>query len=208
MKNKKLIKKYPWLLPRNVWTDKVLEDYDYTYTELDCIPAGWMKAFGMMMVKEYDNELRKYNFQRKYRIVQIKEKFGQLRWYDNGHVGNMGDINSKYETISENICIRCGCEAPMIDTGWMSPYCFQCFRYIYNRRWKGDKTDDELRELYKEFCCEEIREDEKYMRDSFKYTRFSTDGKETVTVDISDTVQKIRNRQKKWIPKKIKYIGE
>ena len=31
-KNKELIKKYPFLLPRNVWTDKVPEDYDYSYT--------------------------------------------------------------------------------------------------------------------------------------------------------------------------------
>lgn len=32
---KQLVERYPYLLPRNVWTDKVPEDYDYTYCD-DC----------------------------------------------------------------------------------------------------------------------------------------------------------------------------
>ena len=35
--NKKLIERYPFLMPRNRWTGKVPEDYDYSYTELDAI---------------------------------------------------------------------------------------------------------------------------------------------------------------------------
>lgn len=44
--NKQLVEKYPFLLPRNRWTGKVQEDYDYSYTELDGMPDGWRKAFG------------------------------------------------------------------------------------------------------------------------------------------------------------------
>lgn len=39
-KNKKLVKKYPFLLPRNVWTGEVSEDYDYSYTQADALPSG------------------------------------------------------------------------------------------------------------------------------------------------------------------------
>lgn len=45
IKNRHLVKKYPWILPRNVWTGKVPDDYDYSYTEWE-LPTGWHKAFG------------------------------------------------------------------------------------------------------------------------------------------------------------------
>lgn len=76
LRNKKLIKKYCWLIPRNVWSGKIPEDYDYYYTEYDCIPDGWQKAFGKIMLKEIDDELKKNNYVNQYRIYQIKEKYG------------------------------------------------------------------------------------------------------------------------------------
>ena len=82
--NKDLLEKYPWLTPYNVWTGEPLEDYDYEYTWADDISLGWRMAFGDQMLEELDQLLKKYNFEDKYRIVQIKEKFGGLRWYDNG----------------------------------------------------------------------------------------------------------------------------
>ena len=50
--NKQLVKKYPFLLPRNRWTGKVPKEYDYSYTELDDMPDGWRKAFGEQMCEE------------------------------------------------------------------------------------------------------------------------------------------------------------
>ena len=50
--NKELIKRYPFLLPRNRWTGEVAEDYDYHYTELDGMPDGWRIAFGKQMCEE------------------------------------------------------------------------------------------------------------------------------------------------------------
>ena len=82
--NKKLIEKFPFLLPRNRFTDKVPKDYDYSYTELDDMPDGWRKAFGIQMCQEIRDDLIQFDYLDKYRIVQIKEKFGGLRWYDNG----------------------------------------------------------------------------------------------------------------------------
>lgn len=72
MDNKELIKKYPWLQIRNVWTNEKLDD---EFTWLDDLPEGWRKAFGLQMVEELDQILRKANYQDKYKIIQIKEKW-------------------------------------------------------------------------------------------------------------------------------------
>ena len=82
--NKNLIEKYHWLKPYNRWTGSVPDNYDYSFTELDSMPTGWRLAFGEQMCEEIDRELRRFDYQDKYEIVQIKEKWGELRWYDNG----------------------------------------------------------------------------------------------------------------------------
>lgn len=82
--NKALIVEFPFLLPRNRWTGNVPDDYDYSYTELDDLPDGWRIAFGLQMCRELKEILVKGGGLDVYRITQIKEKNGTLRWYDNG----------------------------------------------------------------------------------------------------------------------------
>ena len=100
--NKDLLSKYPWLEPHNDWSGKRITDcakgekgfwpgdpdklptYDYEYTLLDDMPEGWRIAFGDQMVEEIHQELVKFNYVDKYFITTIKEKYGSLRWYDNG----------------------------------------------------------------------------------------------------------------------------
>ena len=126
--NKKLIKEFPFLLPRNVWTGEVISDYDYSFTELDSMPEGWRKSFGFDMCKEIKEELLKYNYLDNYRITQIKEKYGSLRWYDNGYPrdSKIGSIIEKYERLSEEICINCGNPAKYYTKGWISFICEDC----------------------------------------------------------------------------------
>jgi hypothetical protein len=128
MANKKLIKEYPFLLPRNRWTGEVCKDYDYSYTELDAMPAGWRKAFGLQMCKEIKEELVKFNYLNDYRILDIKEKYGSLRWYDNGFPADskIPEIIYKYEMLSEITCINCGKEAKYQTTGWINFICEDC----------------------------------------------------------------------------------
>ena len=121
MTNEELIERYPFLIPRNVWTDKIIEDADFTL--LDEMPEGWRIAFGEQMCEEIREALIKYDYLDKYRITQIKEKFGSLRWYDNGTPKEVHDIISKYEQLSETTCIQCGSPATLISKGWISPYC-------------------------------------------------------------------------------------
>lgn len=159
--NKALLEKYPWLTPTNRWTGKKITDcmngkqkgfwlndpdkypeYDYTYTELDDMPDGWRIAFGDQMCEEIHQELVKFNFLNEYRIVQIKEKYGTLRWYDNGcpSGSKIYDIIDKYEELSEKTCIECGKPAKWLSTGWISPFCDDCknldITYIEIKEWQ------------------------------------------------------------------------
>lgn len=154
--NKELCTMYPFLKPKNVWTGAELDDYDYSYTELDCMPEGWRIAFGMKMCeeikqallkaqKEFPNEGYKeseittnYDSDKiiplleGYTILQIKEKYGGLRWYDGGAPKYVHDVVSKYEKLSYKTCIVCGKPAKYRSAGWVSPYCRRCAHKIYN----------------------------------------------------------------------------
>lgn len=124
--NKALIERFPFLMPHNRFTDKIPEDFDYHYTELDVMPDGWRIAFGEQMCQEIKDALIEIDYLDKYRITQIKEKYGMLRWYDFGGSRKIYDIISKYEGISQVTCIYCGKPATKITTGWISPYCDDC----------------------------------------------------------------------------------
>ena len=96
------------------------------YTELDAMPTGWRKAFGIQMCKELKRALIQdggRKLLRAYRITQIKEKYGALCWYDGGGTEEINKIIEKYEYISARTCIECGRTADYITNGWIEPYC-------------------------------------------------------------------------------------
>ena len=127
MRYKKLCKRYPFLILRD-WKDNPITDYPIT--ELDYMPDGWRRAFGIQMCEEIRKILIKGNYLNSYRIAQIKEKFGGLRWYDEGAPSSiykeLQDVIDKYEDISFRTCICCGRPATKISQGWISPYCDKC----------------------------------------------------------------------------------
>ena len=127
MNNKELIERYPFLLPRNRFTNKIPENFNYSYTELDAMPDGWRNTFGERMCEEIRNALIEANCLDKYRISQIKEKYGTLRWYDFGATQKVYDIISKYEYLSQFICDRCGKPADYQTCGWIENICNKCY---------------------------------------------------------------------------------
>lgn len=132
-KNKELIEKYPWLLPHNRWTDKVDEKYDYSYTELDAMPDGWLNAFGEDMCEEIQQALNELGEQANtFRIMQIKEKYGSLRFYTNWNTSKISNIIHKYEQISRYTCIKCGAPATRVTTDWISPWCDECAKKFFD----------------------------------------------------------------------------
>lgn len=122
--NKTLINLYPWLKPKNRFTGEVLDDYDYSYTELDNLPNGWLRAFGLQLVEELDKALG--DFREEYRIIEIKEKYGMLCWYDSGHTDEAEEVIDKYQQLSAKTCIECGKPATQLSVGWICPYCDEC----------------------------------------------------------------------------------
>ena len=115
-----------------------------TYTELDAMDKGWRKRFGIDICKDVKKSLLKNGGIKhllKYRIMQIKEKFGRLRWYDeNGTTEILSQIIPKYEELSYHTCISCGKPATKLTTGWICPYCDDC---IGDRNWKDINMEDE-----------------------------------------------------------------
>ena len=142
--NKILCERFPFLIPWNRWSGMLITDaqnggywpgepdkvpeYDYEFTVADDMPDGWWIAFGEQMCEEIRDALIEDGDLDRYRIVQVKEKYGSLRWYDNGtKVGSrVPDIIAKYERISERTCIVCGHPATRITLGWISPFCDDC----------------------------------------------------------------------------------
>lgn len=100
-----------------------------TYNELDAMPVGWRKRFGVQMCKELKRAIlhsggREY--MRGFRIEQIKEKYGELCVYVNRTTDEVARVISKYEFISRLVCVGCGEDAVKETAGYISPYCEKC----------------------------------------------------------------------------------
>lgn len=117
--NKMLVQKYPFLK----------NDENYEYTWADDIPDGWKYNFGEQMLDELLEALGDYAS--KWKILQVKEKFGRLRIYHAGApydiCDKVSDIISKYEELSWNVCVECGKPATLHTTGWILPMCEDCY---------------------------------------------------------------------------------
>lgn len=142
--NKRLVERFPFLLPKNRWTGEPVEDYDYSYTELDSMPEGWRIAFGEQMCEEIQCELDKLNPEeaKNFHIVQIKEKYGFLHFYVSSYNKQINDIIEKYAEMSKRICYNCGAPATRISTVWICPWCDECAKDIHGtvsiEEWEND----------------------------------------------------------------------
>jgi len=191
--NKKLVEKYPFLLPRD-WNDEELKDYAYSWTLMDEIPRGWRIAFGELLFDELKKECERVNYLNDLRLVQLKEKFGGLRIYTNGEPegSNINDIIEKYSLLSENICIKCGKpDVSMVNDSWVSPYCLDCWIDIEQQYWEDRKEPEEILVDAKE-SYNELTHGDNEMVDKLVWTRYSKEGKTEEVIDISETAKKIR----------------
>ena len=126
-------RKYRWY---NIikWIDeKILDNILILpgHTEWDAMPEGWNKAFGKQYLKELKKQLKKDKMLYKFRIMDLKEKFGSLRLYVNYGSKELYNIIDKYESLSYKTCIRCGKPATKYSKGWISPYCDDCFNELF-----------------------------------------------------------------------------
>lgn len=134
-RERKFMKKYPWfsygqfrlekrkriINPNRKWAEpkKFCAIYDF--------PKGWYKAFGKLMLEDLDKEIKQSNL-KNFTVEQIKEKFGQLRFYNYGGNKKTDEIISAYSRISENVCLHCGeINVPMTYGSWQYPCCKKCW---------------------------------------------------------------------------------
>lgn len=153
-KNKELVERFPFLAFKEYDFDTdsyyLPDDYDYSTTWLDYIPEGWVKAFGEQMCEELKEALEEYNYVDDYIIVQAKEKYNQLRIYDNGIPKGCRawDVIDKYSNIAERTCVKCGKPATKVSMGWISSWCDDCAKEVggvmtdidefYDENWDED----------------------------------------------------------------------
>lgn len=158
MTNKELCEKYPWLIPTNRWTGKIVEDFNYEYTELDSMPEGWRRAFGEQMCEKLNQEILTWNKfdQETFRIIDIKEKWGFLHFYTNFGSKELYKIIDKYAELSKRICIHCGQPAQWITRGWYMPICtnhaneiFQHINSSYSAKTSWEDEFIDINEYYK-----------------------------------------------------------
>jgi hypothetical protein len=128
---KEVLEKYPWLNVRHRFSGELIEDEGLTEFDIMEVPKAWKNTFIPNMIEEIDQLLKKANYIQEYQILQVKEKYGTLRWYDAGfptdYYEELQQIIDKYEKISEFTCSVCGKydqdEVQMRQGGWISAYC-------------------------------------------------------------------------------------
>lgn len=113
------------------WFDKEILDrlFPYpAYTEWDSLKQypGWYNTFGQELLDELYHQLKKEGLLYKFRIHDIKEKFGVLEIYTNRISNEVNNIISKYRKLSWDTCITCGNKSEVYTTSWISPYCKSC----------------------------------------------------------------------------------
>jgi hypothetical protein len=76
------------------------------------------------------------------RIIDVKEKFGSLRWYW-GFTKNskkLSNITRLYENVASAFCAKCGAHPVMMTSGYILPLCEHCME-----EWKANSDFDEDR---------------------------------------------------------------
>lgn len=104
-RNRELIAEYPWL---DIGNEPL--------TLLHMLPIGWSGLI-LDMCKEIKEELVKHDLVSKYEVIEAKEKWYGLSWYDglsdfSPMPSAITDIVCKYEMLSREICMMCGAPKP------------------------------------------------------------------------------------------------
>lgn len=123
----KLVERYPYLLPRNVFTDKLPDDYAYDRILHMEIPKGWNRLF-LQMCEDIRQPLINAKCIDSFRFTQIKEKYNRMECYHLGAPREVFDILEMYSAMAKYVCTRCGQPATCITQGYLASYCKDCRR--------------------------------------------------------------------------------
>lgn len=190
---RKMLKKYPWfhyeshsrikrkriLHPNNKWREPEI------FSAYGDIPKGWNIAFGKLLLQDLDKEIKSSGVD--FKVQDIKEKFGQLRFYFSGGNENIHRIIDAYSVLSENICMICGKpDVYMTNCGWYYPCCKEC--------WDNHRP-------YEECIC-----DDNKMANEYTVRKYTENGSQDIKYDISEYADRIRRKWEKHQRKELDRI--
>lgn len=125
-----IVERYPFIAFYNDDEQECEFNYSTVSTWLDGIPIGWLIAFGKMMCEEIRRVAIETNCLDTMRTLDIKEKFGELRWYVCGESSEVADVIDKYAVLSSGVCMTCGKPDVRRTRGWIAPICFDCWSKV------------------------------------------------------------------------------
>jgi len=123
-------KKYPDAYAKYEWSDKYVAQYPelFTHTHHIGVGKGWEHILSTLLsvidhhVSNLPEELKGQIY-----IVQIKEKFGGLRFYMNHETPFINGAITFAERLSESTCEDCGAPGTKKQVGgWISCRCGEC----------------------------------------------------------------------------------
>lgn len=135
---------------------KLVEDFPLLYSDTNKPPQESLMCFGFECrdgwyhiirslsrrleecIEDYNN--KNLSTTNPPRAMQVKEKFGSLRFYMTHATDDMFTIIEAYELISEDVCEECGMTGAKIEgPGWLRALCPSCrgnCDEIRKNRWK------------------------------------------------------------------------
>ena len=124
---------YPFLVVRDYLeadAQTIVSDDITFYGEYD-LPEGWKLLF-LQMCEDIRKASTSAELQ-SLRIIQVKEKFGEIRCYFGGGNTAIDTIIDNYSYVSGYICRSCGNIATVVSQSWISPWCNICKRAIQDK---------------------------------------------------------------------------
>jgi len=127
------------------------ETYPKMYDDVYCgvyIDKGWYHLIDMVSEIIYShvkssNDARQYYIEKQYekipdeieypKVVQIKEKYGMLRFYADNTDKYMNGVIDMAEKMSCHICEVCGAKGELRTTGWWKTLCDKHYNDTFGR---------------------------------------------------------------------------
>lgn len=126
MTTQDLINKYP----------KIFKPYEGNPQQVNWhdVPEGWLPTIDTLCgcIQSYVDNYVSYTINGEYKpqqvtCSQVKEKFGGLRFYTDGHDEVVEGIIKMAEYICDNICQSCGSSEDLgVTSSWVSVLCRSC----------------------------------------------------------------------------------
>lgn len=103
-----------------MWSENITKRFDPRWPVNYMVGPGWVP-----LVEELNKQLS--SICPDYKITQIKEKFGGLRFYTNEVPNEAWDIIEQFEEKSYSICDECGETGKLRKKGgWLRTICDKC----------------------------------------------------------------------------------